>query len=141
MSLKYIEAKTNQKFSRREMLIGFSALLAIAVSLIFPQKQYGETFWLAFFLFAVFPAVVAGFLLKEPLKDFGLGLGKFKTGFIFSLTAILIFVLLNYWLVFHSKYGGQLSIARFIAGSFAVFLAFEIFVVLPLHFFQLLLCG
>ena len=135
MALKFIEQKTSKKFTRRELLIGFTALLAVLVSLVFPQTAYGETFWLSFFLFAVFPALTVVFLLKEPLKNFGLTLGKRRTGIIFSAVALIIFIFANYFLVFHSKYAGQLSIPPFIINSFAAFLAFEIFISLPLHFF------
>ena len=135
MALKFIEQKTSKKFTRRELLIGFTALLAVLVSLVFPQTAYGETFWLSFFLFAVFPALTVVFLLKEPLKNFGLTLGKRRTGIIFSAVALIIFIFANYFHVFHSKYAGQLSIPPFIINSFAAFLAFEIFISLPLHFF------
>lgn len=135
MSLKFIETKNDKKFTRRELLIGFVALLSIFLSFIFPQAAYGETFWLAFFLFAVFPALAAGFLLKEPLRNFGLAFGKQRTGTILALAIIIIFIIANYLIVFHSKYTGQLSIPPFILNNFAVFLAFEIFIALPLHFF------
>lgn len=135
MALKFIEIKSNRKFTRRELLIGFTALLAVLVSFIFPQTAFGETFWLSFFLFAVFPALAAGYLLKEPLQNFGLTLGKPRIGIIFSITITLAFVLLNYFVVFHSKYAGQLAISPFIINSFSAFLAFEIFIALPLHFF------
>lgn len=135
MSLKFIEAKTSQKFSRRELLMGFCALLAIGISLIFPKQTYGEAFWLSFFLFAIFPAVVAGRLLKEPLANFGFSLGNRRAGMIFSAAVTVVFVLANYFLVFHSKYGGQIPLVRGIAESFFLFLLFEIFVALPLHFF------
>jgi len=133
--LKYIEPKKNKKFTRRELLIGFVALLAVAVNFLFPQKAYGETFWLSLFLFAVFPAVVAARVLKEPLENFGLTQGKMKTGVIFAVCSAIGLICLNYFLLFHTKYGGELTIARFIIGSFTAFLLFEIFIALPLHFF------
>lgn len=135
MALKFIEEKKGKKITHRELTIGFSAILIIAVSLIFPQKAFGETFWLSFFLFAVFPFAVIHFLFKEPLSNFGLSRGNFRTGLIFSSIVVILFILANYYLVFHTKYGGQLSIARGIANGFANFLAFEIFIALPLHFF------
>jgi membrane protease YdiL (CAAX protease family) len=133
--MKFIETKQNKKFTRRDLLIGFCAALILVVSLIFPQTAYGETFWLSFFLFAIFPAITVLFILKEPLKNFGLSLGRPHPGIIFSAMAIFLFVFANYFLLFHSKYGGQLSIPPFIIGSFTVFLVFEIFISLPLHFF------
>jgi len=135
MALKFIETKKNKKLTRRDLLIGFCAALVIVVSLIFPQAAYGETFWLSFFLFALFPAIAIIFILKEPLENFGISLGQQRPGIIFSASAIAIFIFINYFLLFHSKYGGQLSIPPFIIGSFTVFLAFEIFIALPLHFF------
>jgi len=135
MAIEFIETKTKWKFSRREILIGFCALLAVSVGLFFPQKAYGETFWLSLFLFAVFPALAAGYLLKEPLKNFGLSRGELKTGIIGAAIVMVIFIFVNYYLLFHTKYGGELSIARGIANSFAAFFLFEVFIVLPLHFF------
>jgi membrane protease YdiL (CAAX protease family) len=135
MTMKFIEAKNSRKFTRRDLLIGFCAALVLVVSLIFPQTAYGETFWLSFFLFALFPAIAIIFILREPLKNFGLSLGQRRTGIIFSAAAIAIFIFINYFILFHTKYGGQLSIAPFIIGSFTIFIAFEIFISLPLHFF------
>jgi len=135
MAIQFIETKNSKKFSRRDLLIGFCAALVLAVSLIFPQTAYGETFWLSFFLFAIFPAITIVFILKEPLKNFGLTRGLSRAGIIFSVITIVVFVFANYFLLFHSRYGGQLSIPTFIISSFAVFLAFEIFISLPLHFF------
>ncbi|HUD08575.1 MAG TPA: hypothetical protein VMQ48_00615 [Candidatus Saccharimonadales bacterium] len=133
--MKFIETKNSRKFSRRDLLIGFCAALVLAISFIFPQTAYGETFWLSFFLFAIFPAAAIVFILREPLKNFGLSLGQRRPGIIFSAAIVAIFIFINYFLLFHSKYGGQLSIPPFIIGSFAVFLVFEIFISLPLHFF------
>jgi membrane protease YdiL (CAAX protease family) len=133
--MKFIETTKSRNFTRRDLLIGFCAVLVLAISLIFPQTAYGETFWLSFFLFAIFPAIAIIFILKEPLKNFGLSLGQRRPGIILSAAAIAIFVSLNYFLLFHSKFGGQLSIPSFIISSFVVFLAFEIFISLPLHFF------
>jgi membrane protease YdiL (CAAX protease family) len=135
MALKLIETTKNRKFTRRDLLIGFCAALVLAVSLIFPQTAYGETFWLSGFLFAIFPAIAIIFILNDPLQNFGFSLGQRRPGIIFSAAAIAIFVFLNYFLLFHSRYGGQLSIPPFIISSFVVFLAFEIFISLPLHFF------
>jgi len=135
MAIKFIETKNKAQFSRREILIGFCALLAIGVSLVFPQKAYGETFWLSLFLFAIFPAVAVGRILKEPLGNFGFSLGNRRAGMIFSATVVIVFFLANYFLVFHSKYGGQIPLARGISASFFLFLLFEIFIALPLHFF------
>lgn len=135
MALNYIKERTVGKFSRRDMLIVFVTILAILVSFFYPQKTYGETFWLSFFLFALFPAIAAGYFLKEPLRNFGLSLGKPRTGAIISLIVLIIFIAANYLLVYHSKYAGTLSIYPFIIGSFTAFMAFEVFIVLPLHFF------
>jgi membrane protease YdiL (CAAX protease family) len=135
MPIKYIETKTKSKFSRRDILIVFSALLVIIVSLIFPQAAYGETFWLSLFLFAAFPGIVIINILKEPLANFGLSWGKPKVGTISAIIALIIFILGEYFLLYHTKYGGQLTIARFVIGSFFAFVVFEIFIALPLHFF------
>jgi len=136
MALKFIETtKKSKNFTRRDILIGFCAALVLVVSLIFPQTAYGETFWLSFALFVFFPAAVIAFILKEPLKNFGLSRDFSRSGVILSIATVLIFVFANYFLLFHTKYGGQLSIPPFILNSFVVFLAFEIFISLPLHFF------
>jgi membrane protease YdiL (CAAX protease family) len=135
MALNFIKTKNSQKFTRRDILIGFCAVLVIAVGFIFPQQAYGEKFWLSFLLFAVFPALVIVFLLKEPLKNFGISLGERKAGIILSATAVIFFIFVNYLILFHTKYGGELPIARGIIGSFTAFLLFEIFIFLPLHFF------
>jgi membrane protease YdiL (CAAX protease family) len=136
MAVKFIETKEKKKFSRRDLLMVFCALLIAGVSLVFPQKAYGEAFWLSFFLFAVFPAATIILLFKNSLKNFGLTWGNQKKGAIFSFAIVIIFVFANYYILHHTKYGGQLSIARGIIGSFTVFLLFEFFIILPLHFFS-----
>lgn len=119
----------------RELLIGFCTLLIVSISFIFPQKSFGETFWLSLVFFAVFPILVILFLLKEPLKNFGLSLGSRRKGIVFSAAVVIIFVLLNYYLVFHSGFRSQLFLPLGAAGGFLNFLAFEFFIALPLHFF------
>jgi len=135
MTLNFVQTKNSKKFTRRELLIGFCAALVVLMSLFFPQQAYGETFWLSFLLFAVFPALAIVFLLKEPLKNFGITLGEREIGILLSAAAVIVFIFANYYLLFHTKYGGQLSIARGIVGSFTAFLLFELFIALPLHFF------
>jgi membrane protease YdiL (CAAX protease family) len=138
MPINLSPTKTDVSFFRqnqREIFIGFCSALVVLVSLLFPQKEYGETFWLSFFIFLVFPGLSILFLLNEPLKNFGISLGEQKTGILFSAVVVAFFIFVNYYLLFHSKYGGQLSIARGIVDSFAIFLLFEIFIALPLHFF------
>jgi membrane protease YdiL (CAAX protease family) len=138
MPITLFHSKTKYNFFRqnqREILIGFCVLLAVLVSWLFPNKLFGESFWSSFFLFLVFPGLIMLFLLKEPLKNFGISLGKLKTGILFSVIVVAVFIFVNYYLLFHSKYGGQLSIARGIVNSFTIFLLFEIFIALPLHFF------
>ncbi|MFA6193429.1 MAG: hypothetical protein WC726_01000 [Parcubacteria group bacterium] len=135
MTLNFIETKNSKKFTRREVLIGFCAVLVVLVSLFFPQTAYGETFWLSFLLFAIFPAASAAYILKEPIKNFGITLGKPRIGILLSAAVVIVFIFANYYLLFHTKCGGQLSIARGIVGSFTAFLLFEMFISLPLHFF------
>ncbi|MFA6284976.1 MAG: CPBP family glutamic-type intramembrane protease [Parcubacteria group bacterium] len=135
MALNFIKTKNSKPFTQRELLIGFCAALVILAGLLFSQEAYGETFWLSLFLFAIFPFLVVVRLLKEPIQNFGLSWGKPRTGLIISLITVLIFIFANYFILFHTKYGGQLSIARGIVGSFTAFLAFEFFISLPLHFF------
>jgi len=128
--------KNKIKFTRRELLIAFSAALIIAVSLIFPQATLGESFWLSFFLFAVFPVGIIRFLLKEPFENFGFSWKKSWRGAALSLVIILIFVSANYYLVFHSAVANHLPVVRSITAGFLSFLLFEIFLSLPLHFFS-----
>jgi membrane protease YdiL (CAAX protease family) len=136
MALKFIETKKTKKISRREWLIGFSASLIILVSFVFPQASPGESFWLLLFLFLIFPAVIIGYLLKEPIKNFGFSLGKQGQGIFLSILIIAIFILINYYLVFYSPYTGQIPVVRVITTGFVNFLLYEFFLALPLHFFS-----
>lgn len=121
--------------NQREILIGFCALLAIAVSLFFPNKLFGESFWSSFFLFLVFPGLIVLFLLKEPLKNFGLAWGNSKNGIVFSIIMTVAFVLINYFIVSRPELLNRLPIAPEIIGNYWYFLFFELLIVLPLHFF------
>lgn len=136
MPLNFIETKNKNYFTRRELLIGFSAILAVAISFIFPIKAIGESFWTIFFLYAIFPVVVIRFLLKEPIAAFGISGGRQKQGIILSALFTAIFILACYYLVFHSTLAGQIPIVRSITASFANFLLFEFFIAFPLHFFS-----
>lgn len=120
---------------QREILIGFCVLLVIFVSLIFPQKSSGESFWLSFFLFLLFPFLAIRFLLKEPLKDFGLSRGDFRSGVIFSSIVTVVFVFISYLIVSRPELLNQLPVTPGLAENYWYFLLFELFLVLPLHFF------
>ncbi|TSA45445.1 hypothetical protein D4R51_01820 [bacterium] len=138
MPINLSPTKTNGNFFRqnqREILIGFCAILAILVSLIFPGKLFGESFWSSFFLFLVFPGLIILFLLKEPLKSFGLSRGNFRNGLIFSALLLIIFVLINYLIVSKPGLRGQLPVAPGIVENYWYFLFFELLIALPLHFF------
>jgi uncharacterized protein len=138
MSITLSQSKTKGNFFRqnqREILIGFCALLAVFVSWLFPNKLFGESFWSSFFLFLIFPGLIMLFLLKEPLKNFGLSWGNSKNGLIFSALLVVIFVLINYLIVSNPGLRGQLPVAPGIVENYWYFLFFELLIALPLHFF------
>ncbi len=135
MAVNFIQSKNKFSFGRREMLIGFSAALALFVSFVFPKKTFGEVFWLSLLLFAIFPLIVVYFLLEEPLENFGLSCKLKKWGLVLSAVLIIAFIFLNYYLVFHSPFRNQIFVAHGISSGFFSFLFFEIFLMLPTHFF------
>jgi membrane protease YdiL (CAAX protease family) len=138
MAITLSRKRTMNNFFRdyqREILIGFCILLVLFVSLIFPKKSSGESFWLAFFLFFLFPFLAIRFLLKEPLANFGFSQGDMKKGVIFSAIFIVAFIFLNYLIVLKPEFRNQLTITPGIAHNFWNFLLFQFLVALPLHFF------
>lgn len=138
MPINLSQPKAKGNFFRqnqREILIGFCASLAVFVSWLFPNKLFGESFWSSFFLFLVFPGLIVLFLLKEPLKNFGLSPGSLQRGLIFSVFLTVIFVLINYFLVSKPGLLAQLPVAPGIAENYWYFLFFELALALPLHFF------
>jgi|GEM_PF-940008 len=138
MAINLSKKRTFNNFFRdyqREILIGFCVLLVLFVSLIFPKKSSGESFWLTFFLFFVFPFLAIRFLLKEPLENFGFSRGDMKKGVIFSTIFIAIFIFLNYFIVSKPEFRNQLPIAPGIASNFWNFIIFQFLIALPLHFF------
>ena len=135
MALKFIETKKRKKFTRRELLIGFTALLAIVVNFVFPVKMVGESAWVTFFLFLVFPLLVVIFVIKEPLAKFGISKGDLKKGVIYSLVLIIIFALAEYYLVYRSNFRNQFLISPDLIQNFWMFLGFSLFISLPIHFF------
>jgi membrane protease YdiL (CAAX protease family) len=120
--------------NRREIVIGFCALLAIIVRYVFPVKMTGEAFWINIFLFFLFPWVVIRFILKEKVKSFGLSLGDRKKGIIFSIIFIAVFGLINYFIVKTPSLRGQLQISPDIVRNFWIFLWFQIIISLTVHF-------
>jgi membrane protease YdiL (CAAX protease family) len=138
MAINLSRKRTLNNFFRdhqREILIGFCALLVLFVSLIFPKKSSGESFWLSFFLFFLFPLLTVRFLLKEPLANFGFSRGDMKKGIIFSAIFVFFFIILNYIIVSKPEFRNQLLITPGIAHNFWNFLIFQFLVALPLHFF------
>lgn len=127
-------AKRKINISRRELLIIFSALLAIIVSFIFPVSLLGESFFVSLVLLLIFPLVVIKFLLKEPWKNYGLQLGDRKKGLLLSGIFIVVFILLNYLVVRTPYFLNQISIYPGMAVNFWLFLWFELVISLALHF-------
>ena len=120
--------------AQRELLIIFSALLALAISWIFPVSLIGESFFASLVLLLLFPLVIIIFLLKEPLKNYGLQWGDQKKGLILSAVFVIIFILIDYLVVRTPSLRNQLSIFPGIAFNFWIFLWFELIISLSLHF-------
>ena len=118
----------------RELLIGFCALLAIAIRLLFPAKMNGEIFLINLFLFLLFPWLVIRYLLKENAKNFGISRGNHKRGLVFSAIFIVAFCLINYFIVHKFNLRNHLQISPDIVRSFWVFLWFQLAISLPAHF-------
>ena len=136
INFKKISPKTPfLKKHQREILIGFCALIALLVSLFFPVRLTGESFWAVFFLFFVFPSLIIFFLLKEPAESFGISWGNFRIGVILSVAGVAIFIFVHYLIIMKPEFRNQLIIPRGIASNFWYFLFFEVFIALPLHFF------
>jgi len=127
MTLNLLQ-KNKVLFTRRELLIGFAALIAILTRLIFPSDLAGEWLWLNLLLFLIFPAVVVKFLLKEKLENFGFSVGKFKLGATISIIASVLFFFLNYCLITKSGMRNYFFIYPPIATSFITFLWFELII-------------
>ncbi|OGI25078.1 MAG: hypothetical protein A3J76_02490 [Candidatus Moranbacteria bacterium RBG_13_45_13] len=119
----------------REMLIGFGALLVIAIRFVFPAKLDGEIFWINLALFFLFPWLIIRLLLKEDLKSFGLSWGNRKIGFTLSVVVTLLFVGANYLIISKPALRNQLQVSPDLAKGFWTFFWFIFFVSLPLHFF------
>lgn len=128
MSLKFIQTNNNVKFTRRELLIGFSALLITAVYFIFPAKLTGEWFLINLLLFLVFPALIIRLILRENLKNFGFAAGNFRTGILMGGATAIIFSLLIYFLLSYPNFRSGFSFYLPAASSFWSFLWFDFFI-------------
>lgn len=127
MALNFIERKNSKKFTRRELLIGFCVLLVVAIRFIFPARLAGEQFWLSLILFFIFPLLIVRFVLRENLKSFGFSFANLRKEWLWSATAIFLFSLLSYLLVYFPATRNQLSISPDITQSFALFLWYDLF--------------
>jgi len=122
-------------FSQRELVIAFCVMVAVFVSWLYPIKSIGESFFVSFALFFIFPLVIVKFLLKEPLSNFGLSWGDKRKGIAYASGVTAIFLLLNFLLVSQPALRGKLLIAPDIARNFWYFLLFALIVSPALHFF------
>ncbi|MFA5926093.1 MAG: CPBP family glutamic-type intramembrane protease [Parcubacteria group bacterium] len=120
--------------NQKEIAIGFCALLAVLVRIIFPAQMNGEIFWIDIFLFFIFPWLVIRFLLKEKLNSFGISLGDKTKGIVLSAIFTAVFVLINYLIVRNPNLRGQLQISPGIVKSFWIFLWFQLVISLSAHF-------
>lgn len=137
MNINLSNQKSGTSFfrnNRREIVIGFCALLAILVRFVFPVNMTGEAFWISVFLFLLFPRIVIRFLLKEKIESFGLSLGDRKRGIIFSVIFIAVFGSINYFIIKTPSLRGQLQISPDIVRNFWLFLWFQLVISLAVHF-------
>ncbi len=111
--------------NRRELLIGFCAVLIMVVRFLFPMELVGEWFWINILLFLIFPLITIKFILKEDLKNFGFSWGNYKTGIPMALITITVFSLISYFLI-KAKYKFSFYIPA--AESFWTFLWFDLLV-------------
>jgi membrane protease YdiL (CAAX protease family) len=131
MSVSFVAKQKNhwKSVSQRELFIIFCFLAAAIVGWLFPAKSVGDMFWVSIFLFFVFPFLVVKFILKEPLKDFGLSEGNRKKGMASAALFAIAATLAMGFLIQIPKMKGQISLLPGIAGSFPYFLGTELFVV------------
>lgn len=128
MALNFIETKNKKLFSRRELAIGFSALLIVAVYFVFPAKLTGEWFLINLLLFLIFPILVVRLILKENLGSFGFSPGNFRTGILLGAATAIFFSLLIYFLLSYPNFRSGFSFYLPVAGNFWNFLWFDFFV-------------
>jgi membrane protease YdiL (CAAX protease family) len=121
--------------SHREILIIFCAFLVLAVGWLFPIRSVAESLFAALVFFLIFPLLIAKFLLKEPLENFGLGRGNFKAGAIAALLLAAVGLAAMIFLTKIPAMRNQIRLLPGIAGSFSFFLAAEL-VVAPAIFFS-----
>jgi membrane protease YdiL (CAAX protease family) len=134
LSPQKTEVKSKINISKRELLIIFSAVLAIFVAFIFPVNLIGESLFTSLILLLVFPLIIVKFLLKEPWKNFGLQTGNRKRGLILSVIFIIAFVILNYFVVRIPALRNQMSVYPGMTLNFWLFLWFELVISLTIHF-------
>lgn len=123
---KKITAKNKFQISQRELLIIFSALLALAVAWLFPVNAVTESLFSALILLLAFPLLVIKFIIKKPLKDFGLQQGNKKVGMLLAAAAVITFALINYLLIFKFNQRDRLIGSPGISLNFWTFLEYEL---------------
>jgi len=123
-------AKKNQRkitpVSHREAFIFFCGLLVLLVGWLFPIQLVSESRFAALILLLAFPVLVILFVLKDPVQNFGLQVGKYKTGLALAAGSFVIFSLLNYFLIFRFNLKEQVLASPGVSPNFWYFLFYEL---------------
>ena len=110
----------------REVFILFCGLLVLLVGWLFPIQLVSESLFAALVLLVAFPVLAILFVLKEPVQNFGLEVGEYKTGLALAAGSFVIFSLLNYFLIFKFRLGEQLLASPGVSPNFWYFLFYEL---------------
>ena len=102
---------------------------------IFPtENTFQEVFSPFTFLFLL-PFLYIKFILKKNVGDFGMKIGDFKKGMVWSALSLAAMLLIFYAIYHYTSFSREYSLPKTIAQNFWIFLTYELLLVGAFSFF------
>lgn len=112
---------------KENLLTVFVTLFCLLSFSLFPVRDIAQNATaMVTFLFLI-PFLYLKFILKKDLGDFGLQIGNWKKGILFSVITLIVFFGIFLWLFYKTKFTDYYFLSDGIRSSFFLFVFYEFF--------------
>jgi membrane protease YdiL (CAAX protease family) len=133
-----MKGKKGQFFLEKDFLVSAGVgIICLALFIIFPTSNVFEQIVSATAFLLLTPIFYVKIILKKNLKNYGLGIGEWKTGLVWSVISLTI-VFLIFYLLFHYSDFPQKYYQYFFKGAINNFWIFVLYELILVAFFYII---
>lgn len=119
----------SKNFDKEILVTSGVIFICLLLYITFPASNVFQKIISSLTFLLVIPLLYVKIILKKNVKDFGLTLGSWKTGLVWSIISLVISISVVYILFKYFGLSEKYSLPAYISQNFLLFLAYEIFIV------------